>query len=164
MSSPFSSVPFSGLWYTRHSTSHFKQQTNWAFFATQTNSVPFPLHSPHPNSSSSSFSFLVWLLYNVVSVSATQQCESAISMHRSPHSWTCLLTPSHPHRVELSVLYSSFPLVVRQNVYHFTHGRVHVNSSLPICPTLCVPLCPQPIVYIRISIPALQAASWVPFF
>ena len=65
MSSPFSSVPFSGLWYTKHSTSH------WAFFATQTNSVPFPLHSPHPNSSSSSsssfFLFWVWLLYSLVS-------------------------------------------------------------------------------------------------
>ena len=72
----------------------------------------------------------------------------------------------HPTRTGLSSLCytAASPLVVRQNVYHFTHGRVHVNSSLPICPTLCVPLCPQPIVYIRISIPALQAASWVPFF
>ena len=77
------------------------------------------------------FFFWVWLLYNVVSISATQQCESAMKGKSlshvltlcdpmdcsppgsSPHSWTCLLTPSHPHWVELPVLYSSFPLAIR---------------------------------------------------
>ena len=33
------------------------------------------------------------LLYNVVVSSAIQQCESAISIHMSPPSWTCLSSP-----------------------------------------------------------------------
>ena len=43
--------------------------------------------------------FLLSLLYNVVLVSAVQQSESAICIHRSPPSGTPL--PPHPHPIHL---------------------------------------------------------------
>ena len=80
--------------------------------------------------------FFNWriITYNVVSVSAIQQYELAISIHiyPLPHA---PLSPSHPtplvvtdHQVELLVLCSSFPLAIC-----FTYGSVYVPMLLAQC-------------------------------
>ena len=73
----------------------------------------------------------IQLLYNVVLVSAVQQCESATCTHTSPPSWASL-PPSVPplwgiteHQAELPALHGRFPLAV-----YFTHGSVNM-SVLP---------------------------------
>ena len=72
----------------------------------------------------------VYLLYHV-SVSAVQQCGSAICIHMLPPSWSSL--PSSPRIspfyviteqwVELLVLHSSFPLAI-----YFTRDSVYMSS------------------------------------
>ena len=93
----------------------------------------------------SKFSFVTGrlLLYNVVLVSALQQCESAISVHASPPSWTSLPPPalSHPswlsQSTRLSSLsHSNFPLlsVLRVVMYLFqccSFSSSHL--SFPCC-------------------------------
>ena len=70
------------------------------------------------------------MLYNIVLVSAIQQGESAVSIYTSPPSSSPPL-PTPPlevvteYRLELSVLYSSFPLAI-----YFTHGYVYVSVLL----------------------------------
>ena len=61
------------------------------------------------------------------------------------------------HRAEL--LYSRFPLAI-----YFTHGCIYVKPNLPIHPTLLFPTMSMSILYICLSIPALQIGSSVPFF
>ena len=67
------------------------------------------------------------MLYNVVLVSTTQQCESAISTRIPPLLNLLSTPPSHPSRlsqstrVEFPVLYSNFPLA-----NYFTYGNVYV--------------------------------------
>ena len=41
------------------------------------------------------------MLYNIVLVSAIQQCESGIEMHMSPLSWTSLTPSTHSHHSRL---------------------------------------------------------------
>ena len=62
------------------------------------------------------------LLYNVVLVSAAQQCECIICMHISPPSWTSLSSSPHPTPLDHHrALYSRY--------------RIHVNPNLLIHPT-----------------------------
>ena len=88
--------------------------------------------------------------YKVVFVSATQQCESAISVHMPPPSWA-----SHPSRLSLTELSSlvlyNFPLAI-----YFTYGNVYV---LMLPSQFIHSLLPR-----SDSVPALQIASSVPFF
>ena len=65
------------------------------------------------------------LLYNVVLVSAVQQCESAIIIHIHPFPTT--LPPFIPlghHWTLFSLLYSSFPLAI-----YLTHGSVYISMQ-----------------------------------
>ena len=90
----------------------------------------------------------IYLLYNVVLVSAVQRSESAICIHISPPSWTSLPPPHIPpiqviteHRAEIPVLYRRFPLAIC-----FTHGSINMSilisqfNPLP-SPTLCPHIC-----------------------
>ena len=79
--------------------------------------------------------------------------------------------PSHPHpippiqvvtghRTKLPAFYSTFPLAI-----YFTQQCIHVDPNLPIRPTLPFPHCVHmSVLYVCISIPALQIGSSVPFF
>ena len=72
-----------------------------------------------------------WLLYNVVLVSAIQQCEAAKSIHRSPSP-----TPPHPSSLSqstslrLSVSSSKLPQAIS-----FTYGSIYV----PVLPPQFIP-------------------------
>ena len=76
-------------------------------------------------------------------VSPVQQSESAICMHISPPSWTCLLPPppSHPssssQTTKLSSL-GSFLLAI-----YFTHGSVYMLTLL----SQFIPPSPSPFVF-----------------
>ena len=64
------------------------------------------------------------------------------------------------HRAELPVLYGRFPLAI-----YFTHGSVFMSNLI----SQFIPPSPQPhvhmcILYVCVSIPALQIGSSVPFF
>ena len=74
----------------------------------------------------------------------------------SPISAICaIIAPS-----ELPVLGSRFPLVVC-----FTHARVYMSiPNLPIHPLLSPPHVHAYILYLCISIPALEIGSSIPFF
>ena len=82
----------------------------------------------------------VWLLYNVVLVSAIQQCEAAKSIHRSPPR-----TPPHPSSLSqstslrLSVSSSKLPLAIS-----FTYCSIYVSVLLPqFIPPSSYRLCSQ---------------------
>ena len=72
---------------------------------------------------------------------------------------------SHPsqvvteHQAELPVLYSNFPPTI-----YFTNGNVSISTLLSIHPTLSFPHCVRSVLYICVSIIALQIGSSVPFF
>ena len=81
------------------------------------------------------------MLYNVVLVSATQESESGMWIHKPLPSWT---PPLHPHptlyliaelRTERSKLCRSFPLAIR-----FTHGNVFMLNLI----SQCIPPSPSP--------------------
>ena len=86
------------------------------------------------------------MLYNVVLISAIQQCESAISIHMAPPSWTSLPRPPHPFPLGClgawgwaSLSYSNSPSAV-----YFTFGNIHIsvfNLSHPLLPPLCPQFC-----------------------
>ena len=117
--------------------------------------------------------YLFWiggyLLYNVVLVSAIQQCESMWISHIMytyvPSLWSPPLTqpPTIPslfiitgHWAELPVLNNNFPLAI-----DFTHGSIYIYISMLLpqfIPPLHPPLCPQSVLYICISILLLM---WV---
>ena len=73
------------------------------------------------------------LLYNIVLVSAIQQCESAISIYIVPLFWPFL--PCHPHPIPLHrapatyvtllMLFSNFPLAI-----YFTHDNEYISMLL----------------------------------
>ena len=71
--------------------------------------------------------------------SATQQCESVISIYLSPPSW---ISP-HPirgvreHRIKLPVWYSNFPLAI-----FLTYGNVYISMLL----SQFVPPSPSPVM------------------
>ena len=106
------------------------------------------------------------MLYNVVLVSAIQQCESAISIHVSlplehplhPHHILPLLVVTE-HQVELTALYSHFQLAI-----FFTYSNVYVSVTLLIHPTLSFPYCVhKSVLYVCVSILTLHIGSSVPF-
>ena len=106
------------------------------------------------------------LLYNVVSAAAIQKHEAGISTHMSSPSQTSHSppTPSHPSRLSQSTVLS--PLSNQQlPTICFTYGNVFVSVLLSIPPALsfphCVHLC---VLYVCVSIFALQIGSSVPFF
>ena len=73
------------------------------------------------------------MLYNIVSVSAIHQHESALGIHESSPSWTSLPLPTPFHlsrlsqniRSELRVSYSKFPMAI-----YFTSGNVYASMIL----------------------------------
>ena len=71
------------------------------------------------------------LLYNVVLVSAIQQCKLAIFIHKSSPFWAPLSSTFSPFKVitgcqaGLPVLYSNFSLTI-----YFTHGSVYMSILL----------------------------------
>ena len=77
------------------------------------------------------------IAYNVVLVSAIQQCESALSVPMSPPSWISL-PPSTPSRLSrpsqrtrvISALYSNFPWVI---YFARGSGRGHGNPLQYSC-------------------------------
>ena len=112
------------------------------------------------------------MFYSVVLVSAVQQCESALSIHISSFLLSLPPTPlptSHLPRSSWSTRLNSlcytamFPLAI-----HFTYGYficVYFSSTLSICPTLSFTYYDlKSILYVCVSIPALQIGSSVPFF
>ena len=103
----------------------------------------------------------VLLLHNVMLVSAVQQSGSAICTHMSPVSWASFppLSP-RPIITQLPVLHRSFPLATLV----YTRHCLYVNATLPTHPTPLVPLwVHMSALYIRVSIPALEIGSFVPF-
>ena len=111
----------------------------------------------------------VQLLYNIVLVSDVQQSAPAICMHISPPSWTSVQPPSYPLKssqsTELSPLNyigGSHQLPISQLVvYMCVHTCQSYSPNLFHPPLL--PHVHTSILYIRISIPALQIGSSVPF-
>ena len=101
-----------------------------------------------------------------VSFSTVQQCVSAIGIHISPSSRASCPLPTlilalyiiTEPQAELPVLYSRFPLAI-----YFMHGSVCMSvlcsQFFPPCPYLTLSL-----LYVCISIPALQIHSSVPVF
>ena len=75
------------------------------------------LHVQHylPKSIANSLFFFIgiYLLYNIILVSAVQQSESAICIHICPPSWISLPTPipSHPSRSSQSTMLSFLCLI-----------------------------------------------------
>ena len=78
-----------------------------------------------------------------VLVSGVQRRESALCIHRSPHSWTFLppLSVITERQAELPVRYTSFPLAMC-----FTPGSVYmsipVSQFVPTSPSFTVSTCP----------------------
>ena len=116
-----------------------------------------------------------WLLYYVVLVSVVQQHASALSTYThthththtyiSPASWASSSTPISPlsgiteHQAELPVLHSSFPLAILHMVVYI------FQCCSSISPTLSLPRwVHKSILYVCVSIPALQIGSSIPFF
>ena len=102
-----------------------------------------------------------WLLDNDVFVSAMQQLESVLSIFVSCFPWAFLPTPSPSHSSDLSLGWT--PCAIKplptSCLFH-TWWCVYVDATLWIYPTLSVPHCVhKPILYICISIPALQRGS-----
>ena len=85
-----------------------------------------------------------WLLYNIVLASAIQQCESAVSLHIYPPSWTYPLSYPVPlgcHRVPRST-----PCVKQQLPISYLFCLwwcVWFSVTLSIHPTLSFPCCVQ---------------------
>ena len=106
-------------------------------------------------------------LHSVVLVSAVQWSESAICIHVSPPCWTSLPPPLPPdvgrHRAP-----SWAPCAVPQvptSYLFYAWQCIYVKPNLPIHPILPFPHCVHTsVLYICISIPALQIGSSVPFF
>ena len=107
----------------------------------------------------------VSLLYNVVIVSAEQQCKSAIRIHTTLPSWASLpLRP--PTLLDHHRAVSCAPCAVKQPPASCPFYMVvyicqcyALRSSHPLLPLLC----PQ-VHSLCISVPALQIGSSVPFF
>ena len=111
-----------------------------------------------------------WLLYYVVLVSVVQQHASALSTYTHTHIYP---PPPEPppqppisplsgiteHQAELPVLHSSFPLAILHMVVYI------FQCCSSISPTLSLPRCVhKSILYVCVSIPALQIGSSIPFF
>ena len=98
-------------------------------------------------------------------VSVIQQNESAISIHRSSASWA-FLPPTHLTPLRCHTAPGWAPHII----YNFAlaicgiHGTLYLSVPLSIHSTLSFPCCIHiTILYICVSIPALQIGSQGPF-
>ena len=114
------------------------------------------------------------LLFNVVLVSAVQQCESAICIRIFPPSRASLPATTIPPletitSTELSSL-CYIQLLPTSSLFHtwscpYATLICESNATLSICPAVPFPSgIRKTVCYICVSIPALQIGSLVPFF
>ena len=91
-----------------------------------------------------------------------------VSLWISPSSWTspCTSHPTHASRLSQSTGLSSLCHTANSHWLFILHMIMYmfqcfsVNLSQPLLPLLC----PQSVLYVCMSIPALQIGSSVPFF
>ena len=86
------------------------------------------------------FQFGVYLLHNIVLVSAVQLSESATSIHTSPSSWISLPLP-HPIHLGPHRAASWGSCAIHQlPTSCFTHGSIYVYPILPVHPPFPTPV------------------------
>ena len=103
-----------------------------------------PLEQSRTNLFISFLKIIIELLYNIVLVSAVQQCESAISIHTPPPSWGSLPhLPSHPSRSSQRTYPSSLCSTAACRWLSISHVVMCIcqhyspNSFHPLLPSLC---------------------------
>ena len=112
---------------------------------------------------------VLWLFFNLGYSCFTKLCWFLL-YNRVSYMYTYIPSfldlPPYPSRssesTKLSSLHytvSSFPLAI-----YFTHGTVRASVPIPIYPLHPPPPIQMSILYICVSIPALQIGSFVPFF
>ena len=85
----------------------------------------------------------------------------------SPPSWTSLPLPTPLHPLGCHRAPGWAPCIIQQipTGWLFYIGNVYVSLPLWICPTLSIPYCVhKSVLYVFVSIAALQIGSSVPFF
>ena len=125
------------------------------------------IHLWIPLFTKSNFSFFLKNFYNVLLVSATEQCKSATIIHISPPYWASLPFP-HPSPWGHHSGPGWAPCVRQQLLTSspcYTWHCIYADATFSIHPTLSFSHCVyKSILYICISIPSLQIGSLIPFF
>ena len=88
---------------------------------------------------------------------AIQQCESAISIHISPPSWTSFHT-SNPHPSRLSQHCAELPVTQQLPTGYFTYGNVYVSMLF----SQVIPPSPFPLA-VSISLFSMYASLFLPW-
>ena len=96
---------------------------------------------------------------------AVQWSESAICIHIFPACWTSFIPPTIPSLWVINVHQAELCAICYLKQLFYTWQCIYVKPNPPVHPTLPFPCYAHvSVLYVCISVPALELGSFVPFF